>query len=156
MLFTNKTVIFSLTTATSLGAYVLDSKLWSRFNSTPYGAMWTYAVFYHFKTAVLLQKVGFILWCVLGSREPFTQQFWIPFFLLVWFTNINYVSAVPGKPCQRNTFWRRKEGYGYQNNWYAQNCSSLFCSLSFPGLCPQQSDICTNVLSSPYFQDVLN
>lgn len=31
-----------------------------------------------------------------------------------------------------------------------------FAVIPFPGLCLQQNDSCTNVLSSPYFQDVLN
>ena len=75
MLFTNKTVIFPTTTVTSLGTYVLDSKLQSRFNSTPYGAMWTSVLFYCFKTENILQQVGFILWCVLGLEHILSNGF---------------------------------------------------------------------------------
>lgn len=75
--------------------------------------------FYHFKTAVILQKVGFILRCILGLEHISPNSFESPSFSYFDFQIATYAFAVPGKSCQRNTIWRRKEGYSYQNNCYA-------------------------------------
>lgn len=80
--------------------------------------MWTYVLFYSFKAEIVLQQVGFILCCTLVLKCISHNTFEPPTFSFIYFQKSTYSFALSGKSCQRNTIWRRKEGYGYQNIWY--------------------------------------